>query len=269
MERFDFPAWIDKLIRLLPVLAIIGVVYAGAVIAYACSPKTTDVGYRPIQPVAKFSHAIHAGELKMDCRYCHNTVEVAAFAAVPPTKTCLNCHSPVDPTSGSPQYTAVHANSPNLAEVHKSAATGEPIRWKKVHDLPDYAYFNHAVHVTRGVSCVQCHGRIDKMAVVHQQEPLSMGWCLECHRDPAPNLWPPEHVTDLDWADGKSEDELLAIGTEVAKRWNIPPYNDELRVVPPEFVGDEELSSRPVVDGLGGLVHPTINHNTNCSTCHR
>ena len=265
MDRFDFPAWVDKLIRVLPVLAVVGVLYAGAVIVYACSPRTTDVGYRPIQPVAKFSHRTHAGELKMDCRYCHNTVEHAAFAAVPPTKTCINCHSPVDPTTNSPTYTAVHSNSPNLAVVHASWASGEPIRWKKVHDLPDYSYFNHAAHVTRGVSCVQCHGRIDKMAVVAQVEPLSMGWCLECHREPAKNLWPAEQVTNLGWADDKTDEELLAIGLQQAKKWNIPPYNDDYRVVPPEFVGDDVQAAAY----LENPIHPQVNHNTNCSTCHR
>lgn len=256
MERFDFPKWIDRVISVIPILVVAGVLYIGAVALYACAPETTDVGYAPVQPVP-YSHKLHAGELKIDCRYCHNTVEDAAFAAVPATKTCINCHHPTD-SDGQAVLTAVHVNSPKLAKIRESWATGEPVVWKKVHDLPDYAYFNHSVHVTKGVSCKQCHGRVDQMEIVKQVEPLSMGWCLKCHRDPAPNLWPAEHVTDLDWDAGKSAEDLLAIGTEVAQSWKIPPYTDELAVIPPD-----------AMDSVPDVKHPVINQNTNCSTCHR
>lgn len=257
MERFDFPKWVDRIISVLPILAVAGVLYIGAVALYACSPETTDVGYAPIQPVP-YSHKLHAGELKIDCRYCHNTVDEAAFAAVPPTKTCLNCHSPVDPVSGQPALTAIHSKSEKLEKIRESAANGTPVAWTKVHDLPDYSYFNHSAHVTKGVSCVQCHGRVDQMEVVTQVKTLAMGWCLECHRNPAGNLWPAEHVTDLDWAADKSEDELEAIGTEIAKSWQIPPYVDQPTVIPPD-----------ADDIVPDIKHPVINHNTNCSTCHR
>lgn len=151
---------------------------------YWFSPKFTDVGYAPEQPVA-FSHQLHAGEMGMDCRYCHTTVEVAAHAAVPPTQTCMNCHVAVQP------------ESPALAPVRAAYATGDAIEWVKVHMLPDYAYFNHSVHVAAGVGCVSCHGRIDQMPIVAQQEPLSMGWCLDCHREPDANLRPVEEVTNM------------------------------------------------------------------------
>ena len=245
MDRFTFPGWIDRAVRLAPLLAVLGGVYAVALVWYCFSPKTTDVGYQPTQPVP-FSHALHAGELKMDCRYCHNTVERAAFAAIPPTGTCLNCHSPaVDPATGQAVLTAVHTQSPKLRAVHRSAATGEPVPWVKVHDLPDYSYFNHSAHVTKGVSCVSCHGRIDKMEVVYQAEPLSMGWCLECHRNPAPNLRPAELVTDLGWGADLSYAEKLAIGDDIREKWDIPTNAND------------------------GPFHPQLNHNTNCSTCHR
>ena len=243
MDRFTFPGWVDRVVRLAPVLAGLGAVYAAAVVWYCFSPKTTDVGYQPEQPVP-FSHALHAGQLKMDCRYCHNTVERAAYAAIPPTGTCLNCHSPNDPVTGQPALTAVHPASPKLKWVRHSAASGEPIPWKKVHDLPDYSYFNHSSHVTKGVSCVSCHGRIDKMEVVYQHETLAMGWCLECHRNPAPNLRPPEEVTNLAWDPG-SYAERLEIGNKQLAKWDIPTNAGQ------------------------GLFHPQLNHNTNCSTCHR
>ncbi len=125
----------------------------------------------PTQPVP-YSHALHVGQLGMDCRYCHTGVEVAAAATIPPTQTCMNCHS------------KVRANSEKLIPIRESYATGMPVPWIRVHDLPDYVYFDHSAHVRRGVGCVSCHGRIDTMEVVFQAEPLSMGWCLECHRNP-------------------------------------------------------------------------------------
>lgn len=206
-ERFLFPQWVDKLKP--PVLGalLIAPVYLGGLIWFGFSPKTTDVGYAPVQPVP-YSHALHVGKLGLDCRYCHTTVDKAAFAAIPPTQTCMNCHEQVLP------------ESPRLAPVRESYATGEPIPWVKVHDLPDYVYFNHSAHVTRGVSCVSCHGRVDQMEVVTQVEPLSMSWCLDCHRDPHPNLRPSELVTDLAW---QPDGDPATVGHHQAELWNITP----------------------------------------------
>jgi hypothetical protein len=186
------------------------------VVAYGFSPQTTDVGYEPDQPVA-FSHEMHAGQLGLDCRYCHNTVEHAAKAAVPPTQTCFNCH------------TQIHKDSPQLTQARwgpslwESYETGMPMEWVRVHDLPDYAYFSHAAHVARGVGCAECHGRVDKMEVVYQHETLSMGWCLECHRDPEPRLRDPVLVTQMSWGAGLDAGERRAEG----RRWldlnNIAP----------------------------------------------
>ncbi|MGM0577300.1 MAG: cytochrome c3 family protein [Myxococcota bacterium] len=181
-----FPRWTNKIPAAIGVgapLVLVGVVGA---VWYWFSPWYTDVGYRPEQPVP-FSHALHAGDLGMDCRYCHNTVEVAAKAAIPPTATCMNCH------------TQVRAESPKLAPVRESWETGEPVPWVRVHQVPDYAYFDHSVHVAAGVGCSSCHGRIDQMKVVTLQKPLSMSWCLDCHRDPEPNLRPLDQVTDMEW----------------------------------------------------------------------
>ena len=191
-----FPKWTNRV----PVLIALGapVVLLGVILAvwYWFSPKFTDVGYAPLQPVP-FSHALHAGDLGLDCRYCHNTVEQAAHAAVPPTETCMNCHTQVrgrDRDVSDPD-----SYSPALQPVADAWATGEPIRWVRVHMLPDYAYFDHSVHLAAGVGCSSCHGRIDTMDVVRQAEPLSMSWCLDCHRNPEPHLRPRDEVTNMAW----------------------------------------------------------------------
>jgi hypothetical protein len=185
-EPFVFPKWTNVLRPALAVVLVVVPAYLVVLLAYGGSPRTTNVGYRPVQPVP-YSHALHAGQLGIDCRYCHNTVEVAAHAAVPPTQTCMNCHAKIRTTS------------PKLLPVRESYATGLPIPWVRVHDLPDYVYFNHSAHVRRGVGCVECHGRVDTMEVVTQVHRLSMGWCLDCHRHPEPHLRPPEMVTKMDW----------------------------------------------------------------------
>lgn len=179
-----FPKWTNRIplaIALGTPLLLIGVV---GFIWYYFSPKFTDVGYMPEQPVP-FSHQLHAGQLGMDCRYCHNSVEKAAHAAVPPTETCMGCH------------TQVRKDSPLLSVVRESYRTDISIPWVKVHMLPEYSHFDHSVHVGAGVGCVSCHGRVDQMPVVYQAQPLSMGWCLECHRNPGPNLRPKNEVTNM------------------------------------------------------------------------
>lgn len=162
------------------------IVAAGAIGAagYWGSPWFTDVGYQPQQPIP-FSHRLHAGELGMDCRYCHNTVERAAGAAIPANATCLNCHA------------VVKADSDKLSVLRESTSSGQPIRWVKVHQLPDYSYFDHSIHLSVGVGCASCHGRIDRMEVVAMAKPLSMGWCLECHRNPTPHLRPLREITNM------------------------------------------------------------------------
>ena len=191
-----FPKWTNRIPMLIAVgtpVAVTGLVFA---IWYWFSPEFTDVGHQPTQPVP-FSHALHAGELGLDCRYCHNTVEKAALAAIPPTQTCMNCHTQVH---GSNRDTAdANSYSPALQPVVESWETGEPIQWVRVHLLPDYAYFNHSVHLAAGVGCSSCHGRIDQMQVVRQDQPLSMGWCIDCHRNPGPNLRPLDQITNMAW----------------------------------------------------------------------
>jgi hypothetical protein len=150
---------------------------AYAVFQYFHSPYWNRVGLAPDQPVL-FSHRHHAGELRIDCRFCHATVETSAFAGMPTTQTCLNCHS------------QIFADTAMLQPVMRSAATGEPLRWTRVTRLPDHVYFNHSIHVAKGVSCATCHGELGRMALVAKAEPLDMRFCLDCHRDPAPRLQP-------------------------------------------------------------------------------
>jgi len=163
------------------VVSVVGVVLA---FWYYASPKNLQVGYQPVQPVP-YSHKLHAGQMGMDCRYCHANVERAAHAMVPPTQTCMGCHS------------LVKTQSARLAPVRESWDTGESIAWVKVHKLPEHSYFNHSVHVAVGVGCVTCHGRIDQMEVVRLDKPIAMQWCLQCHRNPEANLRPKDQVTNM------------------------------------------------------------------------
>lgn len=208
MTPFVFPRWANKTVHIAGAVLGIAQLYLIGLVWYGASPKTLNVGYAPKQPIP-YSHALHAGELGLDCRYCHNTVEDAQLAAVPPTETCMNCHA------------RVKVNSPKLAPLHESWAKGTPVEWIKVHDLPDYVYFNHSAHVTRGIGCVSCHGRIDQMPVVAQHETLSMGWCLDCHRAPEKHLRPVSEVTNMGWTPS-SPDE----GAQLRKENGINPSTD-------------------------------------------
>ena len=204
-----FPKWANYLLPLLVLSVLGGAAVVPPLVVYGGSAETLNVGYQPDQPVP-YSHATHVGKLGMDCRTCHNTVTDASFAAIPPTQTCINCHAPgtddKDLPTGQP---GAHQNSINLEPVWESYYTGESIPWGKVHDIADYAYFSHEGHVGKGVGCVSCHGRVDKMggantndpiAGVYQVQNLSMGWCLECHREPELHLRPLDKITDMDWS---------------------------------------------------------------------
>lgn len=204
MNQTIFPLWINRLKPVLGLFLGIAPIYIVGVVYLGGNPKTTDVGYMPVQPVP-YSHALHAGQLGMDCRYCHNTVESAAHAAIPPTSTCMSCHA------------KVHTGSNKLALIRESWATGEAVEWIKVHDLPDFVYFNHSAHVNRGVGCVSCHGPVQSMVEVYQHETLSMAWCLDCHRNPEPHLRPPDQVTNMSY--GAEDGE----GARLKNQLNIQP----------------------------------------------
>jgi len=188
----------------LPLVAAVGVALLGGGVTfgiwYYFSPKNTQVGYAPEQPVP-YSHKLHAGELGIDCRYCHANIERSQEAMVPPTQACIGCHA------------VVKKDSPKLAAVRASWTSGTSVEWVRVHRLADYVYFDHSVHLAAGVGCVSCHGRIDRMDVVRQDKPLNMGFCLECHRDPKPNLRPKDQITNMTWTPSAEEAAQFAEAT--------------------------------------------------------
>jgi len=205
-----FPKWTNRIPTALAAGTAAVLIAGVGFIWYFFSPSYTDVGYRPKQPVP-YSHKLHAGDLGIDCRYCHTGVETQAHANVPPTATCMNCHKLVKP------------DSDKLALVRTSYETGRPIEWVRVHQLPEYAYFNHSAHINAGVGCISCHGNIAKMDEVTLAEPLSMSWCLDCHRNPTPNLRPVDQVTNMDYQPPADHSELAA---RMIEEKNIKPPID-------------------------------------------
>ncbi len=209
VSLYVFPKWVNRL----PIFFLLGggglFVLIVFVFWYWFSPKHLEVGYMPKQPIP-YSHRLHVSELGLDCRYCHTNVETAAHSNVPSSETCLNCHN------------QIKVDSPHIKKIKQSAVTGVPIQWVKVHKLPDYAYFNHSRHINAGISCVSCHGRVDQMEVVHQAKPLSMSWCLECHRAPEQHLRPKKYVFKLDW---KSPNQV-EMGRQIKEANSIRPGED-------------------------------------------
>lgn len=204
-----FPRWTNRIgLRIVICLGVSVVAVVGAA-TYYFTQKFTRVGYMPVQP-APFSHAVHVGQLGMDCRYCHSFVEVASHSDIPATQTCMACH------------TQIRATSPKLEAVRESWKTGRPVNWVRVHQVPDYAYFNHAVHVNRGVGCFSCHGAVNEMTAVWQDQSLSMAWCLACHRAPENFLRPSSQVYNMNWkpAAGGSQRE---VGAKLKTAWEVNP----------------------------------------------
>ncbi|HYP27953.1 MAG TPA: cytochrome c3 family protein [Blastocatellia bacterium] len=183
------------------------------------SSYNTQAFFPREQPV-QFSHKHHVGDAGIDCRYCHTSVEDAGFAGIPPTKTCMNCHS------------QIFANSPYLEPVRESWRTGKPIEWTRVHDLPDFVYFDHSIHVNKGVGCSSCHGRVDLMPLVYPVASLQMEWCLQCHREPEKYLRPKDQIFNMAWEPGPDQ---AAMGEQLKREYSIP----------------------------------STGHLTSCNTCHR
>lgn len=181
-----FTARADAWLRRVVVGGFLSIVMVLVGVYYYAPPEYTRVGYAPIQPVP-YSHELHAGRLGLSCLYCHTGVEESSVAKVPPTQTCMNCHQAIKP------------DSPLLEPVRVSWLSGNPVPWVRVHRVPDFVYFNHSVHVRRGVGCVTCHGKINEMPVVVHEKSLSMGWCLDCHRHPEDHLRPPDEATNFTW----------------------------------------------------------------------
>lgn len=189
----------------LGMLAVGGAV-AGPMI-YVRSPFYTQVG-DPIDQPVQFDHRHHVGDEGIDCRYCHTSVEKSSQAGVPPTQLCLNCHS------------QIWNKSPKLAPVRESFFTDKPIVWNKVNKLPNFVYFNHSIHVAKGVGCVTCHGRVDEMPAVHKAQPLSMAWCIDCHRAPERFLRPRDEVTSMTYKVAEGRDQL-EIGRTLKAQYHV------------------------------------------------
>jgi hypothetical protein len=164
------------------------------------SPWVTRQGQRADQPIP-FSHKHHVEGLGLQCQYCHTTVEVSSYAGIPPTKTCMNCHA------------QIWTNAALLQPVRDSWATGQSIQWIKVHDLPDYVYFNHSIHVNKGIGCSSCHGRVDQMPLMYMENSLQMEWCLNCHRNPAANLRPTSEIYNMAWQGPSSGQPVYCANT--------------------------------------------------------
>jgi hypothetical protein len=160
----------------------------------------------PIQQPVLFSHEHHVSVLGIDCRYCHTSVEKSAFAGLPETEICMTCHS------------QLFTEEPMLALVRQSLAENKPMRWRRVNDLPDFVYFNHSIHVAKGIGCAECHGRVDQMPLTAQAHPLYMKWCLDCHRAPENFIRPREKVFAMDW---QRDDENTAQGVELLKKYHV------------------------------------------------
>ncbi len=169
------------------------------------SSYITEANVEREQPV-QFSHKHHVADDGIDCRYCHTSVETSAFAGIPPTKTCMNCHS------------QIFRDSPYLEPVRESFRTGKPVEWTRVHQLADFVYFDHSIHVNKGVGCATCHGRVDEMPLVRQVASLQMEWCLDCHREPELYLRPHDQVFDMAW---QPPSDQLEQGSRLAKLYKI------------------------------------------------
>lgn len=169
------------------------------------SSYATAEGVARQQPV-QFSHEHHVGGLGIDCRYCHTSVEVSAFAGIPSTETCMNCHA------------YIWTTSPFLAPVRESLRTGQSMAWTRVYDLPGFAYFHHGIHLHKGIGCVTCHGRVDRMPLTWKAQSLQMQWCLECHRAPERFVRPREFVLSMDW---QPQEDQQTLGRRLVQEYNI------------------------------------------------
>ncbi len=204
------------------------------------SPWVTRQGQRPDQPVP-FSHKHHVEGLGLQCQYCHTSVEKSSYAGIPPTKTCMNCHS------------QIWTDAQLLEPVRHSWATGESIQWIKVHDLPDYVYFNHEIHVNKGIGCASCHGRVDQMPLMYEENSLQMEWCLNCHRNPLNNLRPTSEIYNMAWAGPSGDKPVWCTQTQNTDRTGIPTAQAVSCVTQDPSTGspDPEMAQVTKPDGLG------------------
>ena len=213
-----FPRSANQVVRVTFVLVLLGVAAAGSALwVIDRSPFHTRQGQFVGQTVP-FSHDHHTDGLGIDCRYCHTSVETSSFAGIPPTATCMNCHK------------QIWANTEMLRPVRDSWATRQPLEWTRVHDLPDFVYFNHSIHVHQGIGCQTCHGEVDAMPLVYQNASLQMRWCLECHRNPEDFVRPREEVFNMDWSPASRGTSQSELGPRLVAEYGIPSRNDNCSI---------------------------------------
>jgi hypothetical protein len=200
-----FNRWTNTVSRL-SVAVVLGTPAVGIslIMLYMRTPWGTKQDRDIMQPI-EFDHRHHVGDEGIDCRYCHAQADKSPTAGIPSTTVCMSCHA------------QIWNKSPYLSMVREAYFKDQPIPWRRVHNLPDYVFFNHSIHVNKGVGCVTCHGRVDQMAAIDQKAPLTMGWCIECHRHPEPNLRPLQFVTSMTWHANDPEKD----GAELAKQYNV------------------------------------------------
>lgn len=201
-----FPRWSNAAFR--TVVALVaggGALAVGGLLIFPQTPFATGQQDQVVQPV-QFDHRHHVSDEGIDCRFCHSTVDRGPSAGIPAAGLCMGCHG------------QVWRRSPMLNLVRESYYSGQPIPWRRVHRVPDFVFFNHAIHVNKGVGCESCHGRVDQMAAVHQSAPLTMAWCLDCHRHPERNLRPLENITDMGWRPPRPQEEF---GRELMARYGV------------------------------------------------
>jgi len=212
------------------------------------SPWVTRQGQRPDQPVP-FSHKHHVQGLGLQCQYCHTTVEKSSYAGIPPTKTCINCHA------------QIWTNAQLLEPVRASWATGQSLAWTKVHDLPDFVYFSHEIHVNKGIGCSSCHGRVDQMPLMYAQNTLQMEWCLDCHRNPAKNVRPTSQIYNMAW-EAPADDRPVWCAANGAK--DGVPTAEAVSCLLQNPVGSGPQNPQvafldlPGKAGMAGDVHPAV-----------
>jgi hypothetical protein len=244
-----FPRWSN--FTPLKLAICLGAIGFGVTFVFAVysGPQSQRVGYQPTQPIP-YSHEIHVNQLGMDCRYCHSFVEHGAHANVPSANVCWNCHGPNKVKSDSPRLQPLRDA---MVQNEDGENIGEPIEWVKIHKAPDYVYFNHSAHVNRGVSCESCHGNVNNMEVVHHDQPLTMGWCLDCHRSPEEHLRPIEEVTNLDY--------------DVESYLEENPLTDEEG----NLIKDEKGDPITTQNQFGAFLkaHWNVKPKESCATCHR
>ncbi len=210
-RRALFPPWADSMLRGLLAMGFLGAIGTPTLLmAWVRSPLSTGVGEAPSQPI-QFDHRHHVRDDGINCQYCHYDSERSSSAGVPDTKTCMGCHA------------QIWNESPRLEPVRRSYYLGKPIAWKRVHNLPDFVYFHHAIHVNQGIGCETCHGRVDLMPAVAKAQTLQMGWCLDCHRHPERFVRPTEEVTTMGYVPRVPQSEL---GPRLVAKMNLHPPTD-------------------------------------------